>query len=702
LAFLFTFIGNTAYGESRTNITDIGDKFNGPQGLAVDSNGDNIYVSTDSVIEKRNIASTATTTAAVGFSYAYRVALDRNDNIYVVDTNPNHRGIYKINRGSNDPTLISANNDIMGASEITFDSSNNMYIVDSAAYKIKKFDSNGSLIGSINQRDGVYSQYEAAVDSLGNVYVKSFGGSSEYFIDKYKSDGTFIMTIKNAVFNGGMHIAVDRSNNVYISNRDQENNNVIYKMNSSGQIEVYASYQSNDPISKMTVDKNGDIYVIDGNYVKKITVSQRVKLNSIDPLTAEAGKAYSYSFASTGGIGEKIYSVPEETLPQGLRLSEDGILSGIPTVLGSKKFTITVTDVEAEESDSAVVEFSVWPKSIPAQPTEESSHTTTTDTTPVSDGPQIIVTNTNGGTLSSAPQLQLQVNTSEGGLKTAELTIAQTDAEKMAASLKDQAQQIAVINMPYPPEVSELTVNIPDLSLGSFARDGIGLTIGTPDGQVNISKEALQDFRNRGISGGLYYKFTPITDSGAKAQIMDRAAKMFPNRKVEALGSPVDITTSMPQGEKVGVSLPIPVDMLPSPELEAELLNSTGAYIEHSNGVNVLQRFNRIDFPNRKPVGIIPQTDFSKFTIVRLSQKRTDEGSWENDEQGWKYIQNGEPVTGWNQIGSSWYLMGSDGTMKIGWEEVDGKWYYLNSDGTLAKNTVVDGHTLNEDGVSIS
>lgn len=230
-----------------------------------------------------------------------------------------------------------------------------------------------------------------------------------------------------------------------------------------------------------------------------------------------------------------------------------------------------------------------------------------------------------------------------------------------------------------------------------------------------MSAQAMQNFMSsRGRLAGtgstvgsdsqdddLYFKFIQIKDPKMQEEINKRASQLLPNSNVQPLSTTLDIQTNMPYGSNVGVRFPIPTNERISPALDSYLLSNTAVCIEHSNGIKESRRFDRIEFVNGKPIGVIDKTDFSKFTIVRLSQKTTSEGSWENDEQGWKYIKNGEPVTGWNQIGGSYYLMGSDGSIKTGWEEVDGKWYYLNSDGTMARNTVIEGHTLNEDGVSI-
>ena len=136
-------------------------------------------------------------------------------------------------------------------------------------------------------------------------------------------------------------------------------------------------------------------------------------------------------------------------------------------------------------------------------------------------------------------------------------------------------------------------------------------------------------------------------------------------------------------------------------------------------------------------------------------------GAWQKSEQGWKYIENNAPVTGWKQVNNTWYLMDStgvmqtgwqqengawyllkgdgamatgwqqengawyllkgdgamatgwqqengawyllkdDGAMATGWQQVNGKWYYLYTNGSMASNTVIDGYTLDESGAWI-
>jgi len=50
---------------------------------------------------------------------------------------------------------------------------------------------------------------------------------------------------------------------------------------------------------------------------------------------------------ATGGTGTYSWRVTDGALPHGLTLSEDGVVSGRPTALGSANFTVQVTDEAA-------------------------------------------------------------------------------------------------------------------------------------------------------------------------------------------------------------------------------------------------------------------------------------------------------------------------------------------------------------------
>jgi hypothetical protein len=57
-----------------------------------------------------------------------------------------------------------------------------------------------------------------------------------------------------------------------------------------------------------------------------------------------AGSAYSQTLTATGGTTPYTWAVETGTLPAGLSLSPDGVISGTPTAAGASSFTVRVTD----------------------------------------------------------------------------------------------------------------------------------------------------------------------------------------------------------------------------------------------------------------------------------------------------------------------------------------------------------------------
>ena len=68
-------------------------------------------------------------------------------------------------------------------------------------------------------------------------------------------------------------------------------------------------------------------------------------IDTTNPSAGTVGTAYAgHTFTSTGGTGSKAYAVTAGTLPGGLSLENDGVLSGTPTAYGDFTFTVTATD----------------------------------------------------------------------------------------------------------------------------------------------------------------------------------------------------------------------------------------------------------------------------------------------------------------------------------------------------------------------
>lgn len=75
---------------------------------------------------------------------------------------------------------------------------------------------------------------------------------------------------------------------------------------------------------------------------------------------------------------------------------------------------------------------------------------------------------------------------------------------------------------------------------------------------------------------------------------------------------------------------------------------------------------------------------------------------WKYDDKNWYYLNDdGSMAKGWKFINNQWYYLQNNGSMKTGWLNDNDTWYYLNSNGSMAHDTVIDGYTLNSNGVYI-
>ncbi len=67
-------------------------------------------------------------------------------------------------------------------------------------------------------------------------------------------------------------------------------------------------------------------------------------LDAVSLPKASPRHEYKFQFQAHGGIPPMKYSVSEGKLPTGMKLADDGLLSGTPTTVGEFKFTVTAID----------------------------------------------------------------------------------------------------------------------------------------------------------------------------------------------------------------------------------------------------------------------------------------------------------------------------------------------------------------------
>jgi sugar lactone lactonase YvrE len=186
---------------------------------------------------------------------------------------------------------------------IAVDNAGNVYVADTENFTIRKLTPAGvvttiaGLAGSAGSADGTGSAarfnfpFGVAVDSFGNVYVADTvnftirkitpAGVVTTFAGLAGSGGEVDGTGATARFLSPKQLAIDTSNNIYVSDRD---GNTIRKITPAGTVTTLAGFAGssgdidgtganarfNNP-EHLAVDRSGNVYVVDEPHIRKIT-----------------------------------------------------------------------------------------------------------------------------------------------------------------------------------------------------------------------------------------------------------------------------------------------------------------------------------------------------------------------------------------------------------------------------------------------
>jgi sugar lactone lactonase YvrE len=232
------------------------------------------------------------TGSAARFKVPGGIAVDSEGNVYVADT---QNGTIRKITPSGAVTTLAGQAGVFGSTDgtgpaaqfytptsIAVDSSGNVYVSDNQTRSIRKISATGAvttLAGALISP----SDHGLAVDAAGNVYFPSdnFPGSSSPSSTINKMTPTGIVSTMGTVSGysvGGL--AVDRDGNLYVS---QTIDRVVLKIDSNGAVTTLAgsglpgtadgqaaSAQFIMP-SGLAVDKVGNIFVTDGDAIRRIT-----------------------------------------------------------------------------------------------------------------------------------------------------------------------------------------------------------------------------------------------------------------------------------------------------------------------------------------------------------------------------------------------------------------------------------------------
>ena len=275
------------------------DKFNTPQGVAVDANY--IYVADTNnhrvqIFNRYTLAYVATIGGNYGtgnyqFKYPTDVAVDAAGNIYVADyvnkrvQQYNSSRVYQRTYGTTGESYVATNDRFYHPNGVAMGADGSIYIVEGYGCRLVKLNAAGSpqwtigVAGQPSNDDGYFNYLEdVAVGPDGRIYIiESWGLSlrirANHRLQIFNPDGSFYRSFGgygsgNYGFIGPTGIAIDHTGKVYIADRYNHRvqiySNQLFYIATLGQTGVPGSDNARfwGPYD-VAVDRNGYIYVAD-------------------------------------------------------------------------------------------------------------------------------------------------------------------------------------------------------------------------------------------------------------------------------------------------------------------------------------------------------------------------------------------------------------------------------------------------------
>jgi sugar lactone lactonase YvrE len=292
-------------------------QLNQPNGVAVDSGGNNIYI------------------ADTGNNRIRKVFFSNGTGIITTLAGNGNAAF----GGENVPSTLSVLNQ---PADVAVDNSGNIYIADTGNNRVRLISTAGIITtvagngtatfsgdGGPANAAGIVSPHGVAVDSKGSLYVPDFSGRVR------KVSSGIIITIAG-------------------------NGTPGY----SGDGGAAISAQLGMPWG-VTVDGSGDVYVSDvGELAVRVLTPLSVAVPAIVSTSLASGTVgtpYAQALVATGGTPPYTWTITSGMLPTGLTFSPAGSITGTPTVSGSFLMQVQVTDSFLVTSTPVIISISIAP-----------------------------------------------------------------------------------------------------------------------------------------------------------------------------------------------------------------------------------------------------------------------------------------------------------------------------------------------------
>lgn len=149
--------------------------------------------------------------------------------------------------------------------------------------------------------------------------------------------------------------------------------------------------------------------------------------------------------------------------------------------------------------------------------------------------------------------------------------------------------------------------------------------------------------------------------------------------------------------------------------LPKEAKNKGEIYTSNKKGKETVQKTNTSEASFYSGGGGSSSSGKNFKTLLKRDYKENINslyhGMWKQDNKGWWYQNEDKsyPKSSFKSLlwngRYSWYYFNSEGYIVSGWQSINGKWYYfypktegINIYGSMAKNTVIDGYFIGENG----
>ena len=346
----------------------VGSGLNSPGSVAVDAAG-NVYIA-DSVngrvlLETLSGGTYIQSVIATGLGNPARVAVDVAGNVYITDTGNNQVLLETLSNGAyTQSTIVTGLNSPQG---VAVDGNGTIYIADSGNNRIIEEELvSGSYVQSVLV-SGLNAPRSVVVSQRGNLYVADFGDNTLYKED-YSDPPTlgFASTTVNTtssdspktetLVNFGNAALTAVSSGITAPTDFPQATGNSTDCTTSFSLAAAANCTLRIDFHPQSIASLSESFVLTDNNLNNSSVTQTIAVNGtgnsgvsivLSPSSLPLpviGIAYNQTITVSGGTSPYTLTVISGSLPTGLSLSTNGVLSGTPTAVGSFTFSIQATD----------------------------------------------------------------------------------------------------------------------------------------------------------------------------------------------------------------------------------------------------------------------------------------------------------------------------------------------------------------------